>query len=121
MKLYILDDYHECPKLKYSTTLTKVSNGLYGTANIGEFPAPTITKTAFLLLVTTYRSATLAHEVGGPDEKPAYDAALTAMTAGLDSGKAYVEGLPALSVDLINLSGFTPNKQSVSSSVVQKG
>ena len=118
MKLYILEDYHECPKLKYSTTLTKVSNGLYGAANIGEFPAPTIAKTAFLTLVTTYREATLAHEAGGIDEKPAYDAALEAMTAGLDSGKAYVEGLPAFSLTLINTSGYTPNKQSVSSSVV---
>ena len=118
MKLFVLEDYHVCTKLFYSTLLTKVSNGLYGTPNIGVFPSPTIPKTAFLLLVSTYRTATLEHEAGGVDEKPAYDAALTAMTAALDSGKAYVEGLPALTYDLINTSGYTPNKQSVSSSVV---
>ena len=118
VKLFILQDYHECKKLEFNTILTKVSNGLYGTANIGSFPSPTIGKVAFTLLVTDYREANNQYEAGGKDEKPAYDTALTAMIAGLDSGKAYVEGLPELTVDLINLSGFTPNKQSVSSSTV---
>jgi len=70
------------------------------------------------LQVSNYRSDNLAYEAGGVDEKPAYDMSLTAILGSLDSGKAYVESLPELSVDLINLSGYTPNKQSVSSSIV---
>jgi hypothetical protein len=118
MQLFILDDYHDCKKLFFSTILTKVSNGLYGIDNIGSFPSPTIAKAAFLLLVSTYRSANLDYEAGGVDEKPAYETALSAVIEALDSGKAYVGGLPGLTVNLINLSGFTPNKQSVSSSKV---
>ncbi len=118
MKLFILNDYHTGTKLHYNTTLTKVSNGIYGTANIGSFATPTITKTAFLLLVSNYRTANNEYEAGGEDEKGAYDIAATNMTEGLDTLKDYVEGLPGFSFDLINLSGFTPNKQSVSASTV---
>ena len=42
MKLSILEDFHDCKKLFFSTFLTRVSNGLYGTANILSFPSPTI-------------------------------------------------------------------------------
>jgi|GEM_PF-1573295 len=118
MEPFILDDFHVCKKLFFSTFLTRVSNGLYGTANILSFPSPTIPKVDFLLKVSTYRFDNLAYEAGGVDEKPAYDASVTAIMGALDSGKAYVESLPGLSVDLINLSGYTPNKQSVSGSVV---
>jgi len=118
MKLFIIDDYHICTKLSYNTTLTKVSNGLYGLGNVGLFPAPTINRAAFLLLVSNYREANNQYEAGGVDEKPAYDTALTAMNEGLDSGKAYVEGLTGLTLDTINTSGYTPNKQSISSSTV---
>ena len=118
MELFILDDYHKCKKLAYSTILTKVSSGLYGIGNIGSFPAPTIPKAEFLILVSNYRTANLDYEAGGVDEKPDYDTALTAMMKGLDSGKEYVMGLPGLTLNLIALSGYTPNKQSVSSSVV---
>lgn len=118
MKLFILNDYHTGTKLHYNTMLTKISNGIYGTANIGSFATPTITKTAFLLLVADYRNANNEYEAGGVDEKGAYDIAATNMTAALDTLKDYVEGLPAFSFDLINLSGFTPNKQSISASTV---
>lgn len=118
MKLFILNDYHVTTKLHYNTLLTKVSNGLYGPANIASFPLPTIIKTAFALLVTDYRFANNEYEAGGTDEKPAYDTAVTAMNGGLDTMKAYVEALPNLTLDLINLSGFTPNKQSNSASKI---
>ncbi len=118
MKLFILDDYRIGTKLHFNTLLTRVNNGLYGLANTASFPSLPMTKAAYMLLVSNCRDANNEYEAGGVDQKPAYDTALTAMIIGLDLGKEYVEGLPGLSVDLVNLSGYTLNKQSISSSVV---
>ena len=118
MKLLILEDYHNCKKKDYNTLLTKVTNGIYGIDNIGSFATPAITKVAFNTLVTDYRNANNEYEAGGKDEKPAYEVALGNMTTGLDILKKYVEELPNLTLDIINLSGFTAYKQSTSSSSV---
>lgn len=116
MSISLLDDYHNTTKPKFNTLLTKVTNGVYGHA--ADFPAPTITAVNFGLRVTGYRDANNQYEAGGHDFKADYDMSKTLMIEDLDTVKKYVEELPGFSVDLGNLSGFTVNKQGISSGVV---
>jgi hypothetical protein len=116
MRIFLLDDYHKMTKPKYSIILTKVCSGVYKYTS--DFASPPISHDDFFLLVKDYRDANNDFEAGGGDFKAVYDTNKTAMTKGLDTVKDYVEGLPNLTVDLANLSGFTINKQSLSESKV---
>ncbi len=116
MKLSILQDYHHFNKQDFNTFLTDIENGIYG--HIIEFASPPLTKINYELQVKNYREANYSFESGGHIFKGAYDIAKTSIMGGLDTLRLYVENLPGVSVDLINLSGFHLYKQSITSSIV---
>jgi len=116
MKLSILQDFHEYNKHNFDNFLTGIQNGIY--SHTTEFTTPSLTKIIFDGLVSNYRTRNYAFETGGRGFKPDYEIAFTAIMGGLDNLRLYVLGLPNLSVNLIQLSGFHENKQSISSSVV---
>ena len=115
MSVSLLDDYHNTTKPKFNNLLTKVTNGVYG--HVSEFPAPTITAANFKLRVDAYREANNQLEAGGHDFKADFEIRKTEMIVDLDTVKKYVVELPGFSVDLGNLSGYTVNKQGISSGV----
>ena len=116
MSISLLDDYHDTTKSKFNTLLTKVTNGVYG--HTAEFPAPTISAANFKIRVDAYRDANNQFEAGGTDFKAELEIRKSEMIVDLDIVKKYVTGLSGFSFDLGNLSGFSVNKQGVSSSVV---
>lgn len=116
MRIFLLDDYHRMTKPKYSIILTKVSKGVYGHPD--DFIDPPILEADFLELVKNYRDINNEFEAGTGDFKAALDSSITKLNNGMDVVKDYVEGLPNLTVDLANLSGFTLNKQSLSESLI---
>ena len=116
MDLTILQDYHKFTKPHFNNFLTDVDNGIYG--HTAEFATPSITKAIYEGYVKSYRDTNLAFETGGRAFKPAYEIATTTMMEGLDNLRLYLLGLPNLTYNLIVLSGYHPNKQSKSNSVI---
>jgi len=116
MELTVLQDYHKFKKPDFNKFLTDVDNGIY--SHLIEFASPSPTKAIYEGLVKSYRDTNIAFETGGRAFKPAYEIATTTMMGGLDTLRLYVLGLPNLTYNLIVLSGYHPNKQSKTSSVI---
>ena len=116
IKLSVLLDYHNFNKKDFNIFLSDVNNGIYG--HVIEFDKPPVSKVGYELLVKNYRDNNYSFESGGHIFKGVLDISRTAMICGLDSLREYVEILPGINIDLVNLSGFHIYKQSITSSVV---
>ncbi len=108
--------YHESGPNELETFAHSISTGIYG--NSGTFASPPVaTKTAFDAVVETYHEKYEAYKNGGKDQKGAYSTARTALIAQLDTTAVYVDELPGVNDDMIQLAGYVPTKKGESQAV----
>ena len=87
---------------------TEVRDGIYN--NALTFPSPPISISSYQTLIDTYLNTRAAYQLGGRGNKGPFQAAKTALMAGMDELSAYVNTIAQGDENIILISGFLPTK-----------
>jgi len=104
------EDYRKAADDQLDRKAIAVKNGL--TTNAANFPAPPVGPTALGNLAATYTNAYSAYKRGGLDQKPAFQAAQTALLNAMDDNADYVDRVANGDSELIVEAGYVPTKAS---------
>lgn len=87
---------------------TEVRDGIYN--NALTFPSPPISISSYQTLIDTYINTRAAYQLGGRGNKGPFQAAKSALMAGMDELSAYVNTIAQGDENIILISGFFPTK-----------
>ncbi len=103
--------YHESKIETLPVFANGVSLGVYGNPTVfdpkGAMPPP-YSQADFTTFITNEETAYAAYKQGGKAQKPAFNAARTALMGGLDKMATYVDAIANGDENIIMLAGFVP-------------